>query len=145
MDKIKLANILLESSILLSEVTNLNHPMMSNHELNKRLSTKQSSDQIHADISIIRQEIEKLEKSPRLTPKIKRRLVQLRNNIELLKNNHESAILSESSYITDDGKKVPKKCDKCGSKVGVFLQGEPLYKCINKECNKIYGVVKFPN
>lgn len=58
----------------------------------------------------------------------------------------ESAILlNESSFINDKGEKVPKKCDKCGSKVGVFLQGEPLYKCINKECNKVYGVVKFPN
>lgn len=34
----------------------------------------------------------------------------------------ESAILlNESSFINDKGEKVPKKCNKCGSKVGVFL------------------------
>ena len=49
----------------------------------------------------------------------------------------ESAeLLNESSFINEKGEEVPKICKKCGSKVGVFLHGEPIYKCTNKECKK---------
>ena len=66
------------------------------------------------------------------------------DNIFLSKLLIESAILlNEASFINDKSEKVSKKCDKCGSKVGVFLSGEPIYRCTNKECNKFYGVVKF--
>lgn len=44
----------------------------------------------------------------------------------------------------DKGEEVPKVCPKCGSKIGVFLKGEPVYLCTNKECNKFFGVVPFP-
>lgn len=55
----------------------------------------------------------------------------------------ESAeLLNESFYINSKGEKVPKECKKCGSKVEVFLCGEPIFKCTNKECGKVYGVVK---
>ena len=43
----------------------------------------------------------------------------------------------------DKGEEVPKVCPKCGSKIGVFLRGEPVYLCTNKECNKFFGVVPF--
>lgn len=43
----------------------------------------------------------------------------------------------------DDGKVVPDKCHKCGSKIGVFLQGEPIFKCTNKKCGEFFGVVPF--
>lgn len=43
----------------------------------------------------------------------------------------------------DKGEDVPKTCPKCGSKIGVFLRGEPVYLCTNKECEKFFGVVSF--
>ena len=51
---------------------------------------------------------------------------------------NESTIL-ESKKAKDLG---PKVCNKCGSKnIGVFLQGEPIYKC--KDCGKYLGTVPF--
>ena len=44
-----------------------------------------------------------------------------------------------------EGKTVPEKCDKCGSKVGVFIQGEPIFKCTNKKCGKYFGTLPFNN
>lgn len=43
----------------------------------------------------------------------------------------------------EDGETVPETCPKCGGKIGVFIQGEPVYLC--KECKKYFGVVKFPS
>ena len=49
------------------------------------------------------------------------------------------------SYIlerkNDEGKEVPEVCPVCGSKVGIYLKGEPVFLCSNKECEKFYGVV----
>lgn len=45
--------------------------------------------------------------------------------------------------VNEDGDLVPDVCPKCGSKIGVFLQGEPIYKCTNKECGEYFGVVPF--
>lgn len=51
---------------------------------------------------------------------------------------NESTIL-ESKKAKDLG---PKVCSNCGSKnIGVFLQGEPIYKC--KDCGKYLGTVPF--
>lgn len=52
--------------------------------------------------------------------------------------------IGESSFINDKGQTVPKKCPECGSDVGVFIEGEPIYRCTNKECKKYFGVVKPP-
>ena len=52
--------------------------------------------------------------------------------------------IKESSFINDKGQTVPKKCPECGSDVGVFIEGEPIYRCTNKECKKYFGVVKPP-
>lgn len=41
--------------------------------------------------------------------------------------------------INDKGESIPEVCDKCGSKVGLYLKGEPAWLCSNKECNKYYG------
>ena len=45
----------------------------------------------------------------------------------------------------DKGEKVPDKCPKCGSKIGVYLQGEPIFRCTNNDCKKFFGVVGFPD
>lgn len=46
---------------------------------------------------------------------------------------------NEASIVNDEGQNVPK----CGSKIGVFFAGEPIYRCTNKECNQYFGVVPF--
>lgn len=45
----------------------------------------------------------------------------------------------------DKGESVPEICPDCGSKVGVFIQGEPIFKCTNKKCGRLFGIVPFPN
>ena len=43
----------------------------------------------------------------------------------------------------DKGEIVPEICPKCGSKVGIFIQGEPIYKCTNKKCGEYFGTMPF--
>ena len=60
------------------------------------------------------------------------------------KNWDESVILEgKIGFKNDRGEEVPKVCPKCGSKVGVFLRGEPVFLCSNKECEKYFGTVPF--
>lgn len=58
----------------------------------------------------------------------------------LVQNPMESCV----TEAKDKGEEVPKVCPKCGSKIGVFLKGEPVYLCTNKECNKFFGTIPFP-
>lgn len=59
--------------------------------------------------------------------------------------NSERSSLNESKtnkkVVNDEGKIVPEKCEKCGGKIGVYICGEPIYKC--SECGEYYGTVKF--
>lgn len=57
-----------------------------------------------------------------------------------------SGIMNEvaTKWKDDKGNDIPKVCPKCGSKVGVFLRGEPVFLCTNKECGKYFGTVPFP-
>ena len=48
---------------------------------------------------------------------------------------------SDKTRYNDKGDSVPDKCPKCGSKIEVYLKGEPVYLCSNKECGKYYGTV----
>lgn len=43
----------------------------------------------------------------------------------------------------DKGEEVPEFCPKCGAKVGIYIQGEPVYLCSNKDCKKYFGTVPF--
>ena len=43
----------------------------------------------------------------------------------------------------DEGGIVPDVCPKCGSKVGLYIKGEPVYLCSNKKCNKYFGTKQF--
>ena len=43
----------------------------------------------------------------------------------------------------DEGKVVPDKCPKCGSKVGLYIKGEPVYLCSNKKCGEYFGTMPF--
>ena len=53
----------------------------------------------------------------------------------------DNMVLNESDKINDKGEKVPEECTECGSKIGVFFKGEPVYLCT--KCNKYYGTVPF--
>lgn len=46
-------------------------------------------------------------------------------------------------FVNDKGETVPTICPECGSKVGVFLRGEPVFLCTNKKCEKYFGTVPF--
>lgn len=39
----------------------------------------------------------------------------------------------------DKGEVVPEKCDVCGEKVGLYIQGEPVYLC--SKCGKYFGTM----
>ena len=54
-------------------------------------------------------------------------------------NNKYNLYLTDISAFKESVLKGPKKCPKCGGKVGVFIEGEPIYKCM--ECGKFLGVV----
>lgn len=43
----------------------------------------------------------------------------------------------------DEGKIVPDKCPKCGSKVGLYIKGEPVYLCSNEKCGEYFGTMPF--
>lgn len=60
---------------------------------------------------------------------------------EKLTHNPMEAYMMEAK--NDKGEEVPKVCPKCGSKIGVFLRGEPVFLCTNKECNKYFGTAPF--
>lgn len=51
--------------------------------------------------------------------------------------------VSESVRKNDKGEEVPEICPCCGAKVGIFMKGEPVFLCTNKDCNKYFGVVPF--
>lgn len=66
------------------------------------------------------------------------------NKLYIMTLDKKEKSIEESSFINDKGQTVPKKCPECGSDVGVFIEGEPIYRCTNKECKKYFGVVKPP-
>ena len=43
----------------------------------------------------------------------------------------------------DKGEIVPDTCPECGSKIGLYVKGEPVYLCSNKECGKYFGTIPF--
>lgn len=53
-------------------------------------------------------------------------------------------VITEVTFVNNEGKTVPKECPKCGSKVGVFFRGEPVFLCSNKKCNEYFGTLPFP-
>lgn len=70
---------------------------------------------------------------------------KVERQVEWLMKDQKTLSINEASFINDKGDKVPKICPKCGSKVGVFFRGEPVYLCTNKECGKYFGTVRFPS
>lgn len=65
---------------------------------------------------------------------------------ELIRDKMDAMIYSikaYNDYIEESDKiKKPKKCTKCGSSnIGIYIQGEPIFKC--NDCGKFLGVVPF--
>lgn len=48
--------------------------------------------------------------------------------------------MAKTVVRNDEGKVVPEHCS-CGGKIGVFIEGEPIYKCT--ACGKYYGTMPF--
>lgn len=58
---------------------------------------------------------------------------------------HDTLLESTKSHTwhNSKGEVVPRICPKCGSKVAVFIKGEPVFLCTNKDCEAYYGDVPF--
>jgi len=52
-------------------------------------------------------------------------------------------LISERENKNSDGETIPETCPVCGSKVGLYIQGEPVYLCSNKNCRKYFGTMLF--
>ena len=61
-----------------------------------------------------------------------------------IENQYQYSYLNEGKkkvVKNDKGEVVPETCDKCGGKVGLYIQGEPIYKC--SKCGKYFGTMPF--
>ena len=65
------------------------------------------------------------------------------NNMWLRRGNY--SLYENKLRKNEDGEVIPDECPKCGSKVGIYIEGEPIYKCSNKKCGEFFGVVPFIN
>ena len=45
---------------------------------------------------------------------------------------NKTSINKKKEIVNSDGKRVPDRCPKCGSEIGLFIKGEPVYLCKNK-------------
>ena len=70
-------------------------------------------------------------------------LIDIDEDIKETTKIREQTTLNEVKFENNEGKKVPKICPKCRSKVGVYFAGEPIFRCSNKDCNKYFGTVPF--
>ena len=60
----------------------------------------------------------------------------------------ESNIFNESKKnkvkrINDKGEPIPETCDKCGTEIKLYFQGEPVWLCSNEKCKKYFGTLPF--
>ena len=66
-------------------------------------------------------------------------------NVSTKVASNNNNVVTESAKTTkrfnDKGDEVPNVCTECGSKIGVFIQGEPVYLCTNKDCGKYFGTL----
>ena len=40
---------------------------------------------------------------------------------------HNTSINKKKEIVNSECKKVPDRCPKCGSEIGLFIKGEPVY------------------
>lgn len=63
-----------------------------------------------------------------------------KSNIERI-NDDEFVIEAKIKRVNDEGEDIPEKCNECGSKICLFLKGEPVWLCSNKKCGKYFGTL----
>lgn len=63
--------------------------------------------------------------------------------IEYAQINESQNNKGKKPRYNEKGKVVPDFCPKCGSKVNLYIQGEPVYLCSNKKCGKYFGTMPF--
>ena len=146
---------------LLVDANYINSPSMDNGELPVRLSDNETIKDLEDTINAISIELNRLyrkkhkskidfgkigsleNKKAACEERLRIRKIELNNESIAILLIESAFLLNKSIFINDKGETIPKKCSKCGSNIGVFIYGEPIYRCKNKECNKFYGVVKF--
>lgn len=66
-------------------------------------------------------------------------------DVEVIMSKDEKWLINGDGeyWLDEDGNKVPAKCPKCGSPVGVYIKGESVFLC--SECGEYLGRVKFPD
>lgn len=60
---------------------------------------------------------------------------------DYFKKIHSNYQEAKIKRVNDKGEDIPEKCDECGSKIGLFLKGEPVLLCSNKKCGKYFGTL----
>ena len=113
----------------------------------KSISSPKEAKDLAVDSS---KKIESLVKSmsDKETAEIKKIQDAIDNGKTKVKDKNDKEATSESyireiKYINDDGENVPKVCPECGAEVKVYLKGEPVFVCSNKNCSKYFGTVPF--
>lgn len=69
---------------------------------------------------------------------------KIANNMWVRRGNYALYEGKKKIVKNDNGEIVPEVCPKCGSKIGVYIEGEPIYRCSNKKCKEYFGTVPFP-
>lgn len=67
------------------------------------------------------------------------------DDVEIVMSKDEKWLVNGDGeyWLDENDNKVPAKCPKCGSPVGVYIKGEPVFLC--SECGEYLGTVKFPD
>lgn len=81
--------------------------------------------------NIVREGLNKMSKN------LNNDVVEISPNMDL---SNTDLLEAKKVVRNDEGKAVPEHCS-CGGKIGVFIEGEPIYKCT--ACGKYYGTVPF--
>lgn len=64
------------------------------------------------------------------------------NRTAIKKINKESVVTEKKiERKNDKGEEIPEVCPKCGSKIGLYIKGEPVWLCSNKKCNTYFGTL----
>lgn len=61
------------------------------------------------------------------------------NNMWVRRGNYALYEGKKKVLKNEDGEIVPETCPECGSKVGLYIKGEPVYLCSNEKCGKYFG------
>lgn len=72
---------------------------------------------------------------------IKRRKEYAEQITEVVDESYDVVYESKVKRVNNKGENIPETCPECGSKIGLYLRGEPVWVCSNKECDKCFGTL----